>query len=96
MLARVSTWEGGTAEGIRAAADEMRANVSKGPPPGLKSSGITMLVDPGAGRVLIIGMFETEDDLNESLPVLKQMNVPDGIGSMTSADIYEVVADARL
>ncbi len=96
MLARVTTWEGGSAEGIRAASDEMRANISKGPPPGLKSNGITMLVDPEAGRVLMIGMFGTEQDLNESLAVLEQMNPPDGFGTRMAVDIYEVVADARL
>ena len=54
MLARVTTWEGGTADGIRAASEE-RSNISQGPPPGLKSTGLNMLVDPevrvqGAGR----------------------------------------------
>ena len=96
MLARVTTWEGGTAEGLRAASEEMQANVGLGPPPGLKSNGITMLVDPERGRVMMIGMFETQEDLEESLPVLKQMNPPEGIGSMTSADVYEVVVDIRM
>ena len=96
MLARVTTWEGGTAEGLRAASEEMQANVELGPPPGLKSNGITMLVDPERGRAMMIGMFETQEDLEESLPVLKQMNPPEGIGSMSSADVYEVVVDVRM
>jgi hypothetical protein len=66
MLARVTAWEGGSAEGIRAASEEMRSNVSQGPPPGVKSTGLTMLADPQAGRGLMIGLFETEDDLRES------------------------------
>jgi hypothetical protein len=32
MLARVATFEGGTAEAIRAAGEQMRANMGEGPP----------------------------------------------------------------
>jgi hypothetical protein len=96
MLARVSTWEGGTADGIRAAASEIRSNLGQGPPPGLKSTGLTMLVDPEGGRVMIIGLFASEDDLRESEPVLKQMNPPEGLGSRTAVDVFEVAAEARM
>jgi hypothetical protein len=90
MLARVTTWEGGTAEGIRAASEEMRSNVSQGPPPGVKSTGLTMLADPEGGRVVKVGLFETEQDLQE------QMNPPDGLGKRGAIDVYEVVADVRM
>ena len=96
MLARVTTWEGGTAEGIRAASEEMRSNVSQGPPPGVKSTGLTMLADPKRGRVVMIGLFETEEDLQQSEAALKQMNPPDGLGNRGPIDVYEVVADVRM
>lgn len=96
MLARVTTWEGGSAAGIRAASDQMRSNASLGPPPGLKSTGLTMLVDPEGGRVLMIGMFETESDIRESEPALAAMDPPDGIGSRTAVDVYEVATDVRV
>jgi hypothetical protein len=96
MLARVTTWEGGTADSIRGAAEAMRSNIAQGPPPGLKSNGITMLIDPDNSRVLMIGTFATEDDLSESEPVLKQMDPPPGLGTMTALDIYEVAAEARM
>jgi hypothetical protein len=96
MLARVTTWEGGTADGIRTASEEMRSNISKGPPPGLKSTGFTMLVDPEGSRVLMIGLFANEDDLRDSEPVLKQMNPPQGLGNRTATNIYEVAAEARM
>ena len=95
-FARVATWEGGTADGIRAAAEEMRSNVSEGPPPGVKSTGITMLVEPDGGRVLIIGLFASEDDLHESEAALKEMNPPEGLGNRTGTDVYEVAADIRM
>jgi hypothetical protein len=96
MLARVTTWEGGTPDGIRTASEQMRENVAAGPPPGLKSAGFTMLADAESGRVLMIGMFETEEDLRASESVLKEMNPPEGLGSRTGTDIYEVAAEARM
>ena len=96
MLARVTTWEGGTADGIRAASEEMRTNISQGPPPGVKSNGLTMLVDPEGGRVLMIGLFASEDDLRESEAVLKEMNPPEGLGSRSSVEVFEVAAEARI
>jgi hypothetical protein len=96
MHARVTTWEGGTADGIRAASEEMRSNIAQGPPPGLKSSGFMMLTDPEGGRLLMIGLFDSEADLHESEPVLKGMNPPEGLGQRTGLDVYEVAAEARM
>ena len=45
-------------------------------PPSLKSTGLTMLVDPEGGRVLMIGLFASEADLRDSEEVLKQMSPP--------------------
>lgn len=96
MLARITTWEGGTAEGIRAASETMRSNIGQGPPEGLKSTGITMLTDADHGRVMMIGLFASEADLQDSEPVLKAMNPPDGLGQRTTTEIFEVAAEARM
>ncbi|HTN24208.1 MAG TPA: hypothetical protein VL120_09505 [Solirubrobacteraceae bacterium] len=96
MLARVGTWEGGTAESIQAASEEMRSNVAQGPPPGLKSSGFTMLADADGGRVLMIGLFENAEELAEGEVVLAEMNPPEGLGTRTSVEVYEVIADVRM
>jgi hypothetical protein len=96
MLARVTTWEGGTADGIRAASDEMRSNVAQGPPPGVKSTGLTMLADPGSGRVMMIGLFADRDDLRESEAALEAMNPPEGMGTRASVEVWELVTEARL
>jgi hypothetical protein len=96
MLARVTTFEGGTAEGIRAAAEEMRGTISQGPPEGLKSTGITMLVAPESGRVMMVGLFADEQDLRDSEPVLQGMNPPEGMGSRASVEVFEVAVEARL
>ena len=96
MLARVTIWEGGTADGIRAASEEMRSNISQGPPPGVKSTGLTMLIDPEGGRVLMIGLFANEEDLRESEAALKQMNPPEGLGSRGAIEVYQVAAEVRM
>ena len=95
-LARVSTFEGATADGIRAGLEQLKVDLPKGPPPGVKSTGLTVLVDPDGGRVVWIGFFATEDDLRESEAALQQINPPDGMGSRTSVDVYEVGAEVRM
>jgi hypothetical protein len=95
MLARVTTWEGGTADAIHAATHEIRANVAEGPPPGVTSSGFTMLSDPDSGRTLMIGLFESEEDLRDSEAALAAMTPPDGLGTRTAVDVYHVIAEVR-
>jgi hypothetical protein len=96
MHARVTTFEGGTADGIRAAVEQMRSDIPKGPPEGVKSNGLTMLVDPDGGRVLFIGLFASEDDLRASESALEEMSPPEGMGTRSSVDVYEVGADVRV
>ncbi len=96
MLARVTTFEGGTPDGIRAAAEEMRSSIPQGPPPGVKSNGLTMLVDPDGGRTMIIGLFASEEDLRVSERALEEMNPPDAAGKRSSVDVYQVGAEVRM
>ena len=96
MLARVTTFEGGTAEGIRAAVEQLRSNMPQGPPPGVKSNGLTVLVDPDGGRVMIIGLFASEENLRASESALEEMSPPEGAGKRTSVEVYQVGADIRV
>jgi hypothetical protein len=97
-LARVVTFEGGTADGVRAAAQQVQSDIqtSGGPPEGVKSSGLTFLIDPDGGRAMFVGIFDTEDDLRESEATLNAMDPPGGMGQRASVDVYEVVADIRV
>jgi hypothetical protein len=95
MLARVTRWEGGSAEGIRAASEQMRANVAQGPPPGVRSSGLTVLADPEGGEVMMIGLFESEQDLRDAESVLAQMDPPEGMGTRGQPRVYEVATEVR-
>jgi hypothetical protein len=96
MLARVTTFEGGTADGIRAAVEQLRSDITQGPPPGVKSNGLTMLFDPDGGRVVFIGLFAGEEDLRASESALEEMQPPEWMGKRSSVDVYQVGADARL
>ena len=89
-LARVVTFEGGTPDGIRAAAEEVKQRAGSGPPEGVQSSGLTFLVDPDGGRAMFVGLFATEEDLNASVATLEAMDPPEGMGSRASVDVYEV------
>jgi hypothetical protein len=55
-----------------------------------------MLVDPEGGRVLFIGLFASEEDLRASEAALKAMDPPEGMGTRSSVDVYEVAAEARV
>jgi len=96
MLARVTTFDGGTAEGVRAAVEQLQSDVSSGPPPGVKSTGLTMLFDPDGGRMMFVGLFASEEDLRESEAALDQMKPPEGAGTRSSVDVYDVGADVRM
>jgi hypothetical protein len=55
-----------------------------------------MLVNPEGGRVLMIGLFASEEDLQAGEQVLKDMNPPEGLGTRTSLEVFEVGAEARM
>jgi hypothetical protein len=97
MLARVTTWEGGTAEAIRANSEAITSQAGSGPPEGVPSVGFTMLTDADNGRVLMIGLFETEEDLRTGDAVLNEMSPPnEGMGTRGPVNVYEVALDIRM
>jgi hypothetical protein len=95
-LARVVTFEGGTADGIRGAVEQLQTDIATGPPEGVKSTGLTFLADPDGGRAMFVGIFASEADLRESEATLEQMSPPPGMGTRSSVDVYEVGADVRM
>jgi hypothetical protein len=97
MYARVARFEGGSADDIRASVAAIKSAAEAGPPEGVPSTGFTFLADPEGGRVLAIGMFETEDDLRTGSEVLDQMDPPGGgMGQRVSVESYEVGFEVRM
>src|SRR3954467_7725947 len=96
MYARVSTWEGTEAGAMREMAEMVQS--SDGPPPGVPSVGITVLYDEDSKRAMVIGLFETEDDLRKGDEALNAMDPPSGeaMGRKASTDMFEVAAERRM
>ena len=95
MYARVARWEGLDSEAIRRFADMI--NSTEGPPEGVPSTGIMVLSDPQNGRSLIIGLFDSEDDLRTGDAALRAMDrPPQARGEISSIEFYEVAAERRL
>ncbi len=94
MYARVTTFEGGTAEGLRASAEEIGG--SSEPPPGVPAKGFTMLMDTESGKSIGIVLFETEDDYAAGDAALNEMTPSDDGGHRVSVEKYELAADIRL
>jgi hypothetical protein len=96
MYARVVKWEGGDAEAIRKAAQEVASRSESGPPEGVPAKGFLLLIDPDDGRQIGVSLFETEEDLRKGDEVLNSMNPPEqGIGQRAPVEMYEVAVDFR-
>jgi hypothetical protein len=95
MYARVARWEGLDQDAIRQFAEMI--NSADGPPEGVPSSGILVLGDADSGRSLVIGLFDTEDDLHTGDAALKAMDRPPEVrGQISSIEYYEVTVDRRM
>ena len=63
-----------------------------GPPEGVPSSGIKVLL--GEGSALVIGYFDTEEDLRAGDAALRSMDMPvSGVPAPTSVEMYEVAVE---
>ncbi|MGB0093545.1 MAG: hypothetical protein WBP81_13580 [Solirubrobacteraceae bacterium] len=63
---------------------------------GVPSSGILVLSDADSGRSLVIGLFDTAEDLRKGDAAFKAMDrPPDAKGDISSIEFYEVTADRR-
>ncbi len=97
MYARVARWEGADPDALRQSAEEMQANASSGPPPGVPAKGFTMLFDPKSGNSLAIALFESEEDMRTGDEALNAMTPQrDDVGKRVSVETYEVGVDIRI
>ena len=96
MYARVAKWEGADADTMRRSAEEINSRADAGPPEGVPSKGIMMLIDPDNGRAMAVGLFETEEDYRQGDETLNEMSPPgEGFGRRTGVEKYEVAVDLR-
>jgi hypothetical protein len=67
-----------------------RVEESGGPPPGVDSSGMQLLVDESHGTAVFIGYFDSEEKLREANAILGQMDASETPGTRASVDECEV------
>ena len=88
MHARVVRFTGVTPERI----GEITARVEEadGPPPGVDSTGIQLLVDEEQGTAIFIGYFDSEQKMRDASAVFEQMDPSETPGTRASVDLCEV------
>jgi hypothetical protein len=90
MYARVATYEGADSATVDEAAQNIRDSER---PEGVPATAFYFLTDRASGKVITIGLFETEDDLRLGNETLNGMSPPGGgFGKRASVDLMEVVA----
>ena len=67
-----------------------RVEENDGPPPGVDSTGMKLLVDESQGTAVFIGFFENEEKMREASAVLEAMDASETPGTRASADLCEV------
>jgi hypothetical protein len=91
MHARVARFEGGDPAQVKETVDEIKQRSESGPPEGVPAVGF-LLLHSEDGKVLSIGLFETEEDLEKGDATLNEMSPPveGGMGQRASVEKYEV------
>ena len=89
MYARVTRFTGADADSIQRMVGNFEA--AEGPPPGVPAGRVKLLVDEKQGTVVVIGFFETEDDLRTADEALNEFTPEGGTpGTRASVDLCEV------
>ena len=70
-----------------------RMRESDGPPEGIKSTGIQMVLDRDQNTAVAIQFFETEQDMIDSEAVLEAMDPSETPGTRASIDRGERIVD---
>ena len=78
----------------RIAAIAARVEEDGGPPPGVPSTGMKLLVNEADATAIFIGFFETEEDLRAGSAVLEGMDSTETPGIRASVDLCEVEVEA--
>ena len=68
---------------------------SGGPPPGVTSNRVQMMLDKDQGTAVVVQYFETEDDLRNSEAALDAMDASETPGTRASVDRGELKLDMQ-
>jgi hypothetical protein len=64
-----------------------------GPPEGVDSTGMQLLVDQSQGTATFVGYFESEEKMNDAAKVFEAMDSSETPGTRQSVDMCEVVLE---
>jgi hypothetical protein len=67
-----------------------RIRESEGPPPGVPSTGLSVLFDEGQGTAVVLQRFATAEDMEAGAKVMAAMDASQTPGTRVSVDSCEV------
>jgi hypothetical protein len=67
-----------------------RIKESDGPPPGVPSTGLTILFDEAQGTAVVLQYFATANDMDAGAKVMAAMDASETPGTRTSVDACEL------
>ena len=93
MHARVVRFTDVTQERI----DQIVARIEEqdGPPEGVDSTGMQLLVDADQGTAIFVGLFETEEKMRAASAIFEQMDSTDTPGTRASVDLCEIALERQ-
>jgi hypothetical protein len=77
--------------------EEIKARASEegGPPEGVPSSGIQIVLDQGQSTAVVIQLFDSEEDMRKGEEALEQMDPSETPGTRASVDKGEIAVDIK-
>jgi hypothetical protein len=93
MYVRVVRFSDVSAERMQAL--EARVKEAGGPPPGVPSTGLTVLFDEGQGTAVVLQQFETAEDMDAGAKVFAAMDPSDTPGTRASVDACELKLELK-
>ena len=88
MHARVVRFTGVSPERVNEVVNRVEA--SEGPPPGVESNAMKLLVDESQQTAIFIAFFDTEEQMRAADQVFQQMDAGETPGTRASIDQCEV------
>ncbi|MEA2495646.1 MAG: hypothetical protein QOJ29_3557 [Thermoleophilaceae bacterium] len=72
-----------------------RVNEADGPPEGVRTTGLQVLVDDAQGTAVVLQAYETEQDMRDAEAIFEAMDASLTPGSRASVDRCEVKVDLK-
>jgi hypothetical protein len=71
-------------------------NEAEGPPPGVKATGLQILLDRDQRTSVVIQTFDSEEDMRDSEAAFDSMDAGDTPGSRASVDRCELLRELKM